>query len=382
MLIGRFFASSLRFARRAVANATLPLTQSSVAKTQRNIWGATKHFAADLVGKGAPLYDRAAGIRNLSWDRMRGTLVNPNYENDGRLVLSLRDGVVSEESLQLLEALDNSEIGKLDPSSKGLQGGLGDIGLAFTHMQANNQCKTLVELRRSLEMNSGGLAVERSPDGFSRMLKITIDTNNKTVEDIQKEIENVFGALGIGSPDLAKSLAEELIHARDTGMETSNLVSQTYKNPSKTPTSGPVAEQGSGRDVASGAERTASDRGASHDTDVVELASGASRDSAVMNDCVAESFSMSGGVSPVSPDTGVDHITRQTQFLEESDRIAGSSMPQQSGSSLNMDTIIDAAAGLEDMSHDQSPRGTTQESPYATPVSQAARGATSQGKGM
>ncbi|MFV9838717.1 MAG: hypothetical protein AB8U44_01685 [Aaplasma endosymbiont of Hyalomma asiaticum] len=341
--------------------ATSPLTQSSQAKTSRNVWSDTKNAVLSLFGKGAPLHDRAAEIKNLVWDRERGNLVNGSYEKTGHLVLTLRDGVLSERALQMLSALDDSETGELDPSSKGLQGGFFNIGNVFAHRRAKKECDNLLELRKSLEKNGGSLKVEQTADGFGRMLQIRINTRNKSTDEVAKEIMGIFGALGIGSPDLAESLAKELIHERDMNdMNYSREMSHRRAVSPETQKEQPVNE------------------------DVVQGSAAPEQDCA--NDTDPKMFSLSGDYAlhrTASSVSGADHqAAQQAQFLEsEEGRIASrenSSVPQQlrgeSPSISNAEEFLNAAEGLGGVTfaeHSSSVSAST-DAPLVTPAAQQA----------
>lgn len=288
--------------------STTPLTQSPQAKTSKNIWSDAKNAVMGFFGKGAPLHGRASEIKNLVWDRERGNLFNGSYESTGELVLTLRDGVLNERTLQLLSALDDSETGELDPSSKGLQGGITNPGNALAHKQAKRQCDKLLELRKNLEKCGGSLRVENTSDGFGRMLKISINTRNKSAEEVKKEILMVFGALGIGSPDLAESLAKELVYDRD--MKELNHSSEM---------SHAMRTQKSDSDTQKQEEKQVSE-----DT----VCGGKQEKGSAAAGIDPQMFSLSGdsGISHATfPASGADHqAAQQAQFLEsEEARITG-----------------------------------------------------------
>ena len=312
--------------------ATAPLTQSPKAKTSRNIWSDAKNAVLGLFGKGAPLHDRAAEIKNLVWDKERGNLLNRSYATTGHLVMTLRDGVLSERTLQLLSALDDSETGELDPASKGLQGGISNIGNVLEHKRAEKERSKLLELRKSLEKSGGGLKVEQTADGFGRMLQVRINTRNKSVDEVAQEIMTVFGVLGIGSPDLAESLAKELVHERD--MNDLNASKEMSHRHMKNSENQKKEQHVNGEDVVQG--------------------SMSEQDCA--NDIDPRMFSLSGdhGLrSSASSAYGADHqAAQQAQFLEnEETRVASvenSSVPQQlRGESPNISNAEEFRSAVE-----------------------------------
>ncbi|MDD9362182.1 MAG: hypothetical protein PV344_04570, partial [Anaplasma sp.] len=133
---------------------TAPATENPNARTSRNLWGSAGNFFNGLMGRGQPFYDRAAAIQNLPWDKERGTKISAHYAQTGQLVLQLGEGRVSEGALQMLEALDNSDVEELDPSSKGLNPGM-DIGARMDHNRAKKECEALLELKKKLEETGG-----------------------------------------------------------------------------------------------------------------------------------------------------------------------------------------------------------------------------------
>ncbi|QLL66866.1 type IV secretion system effector Ats1 [Anaplasma phagocytophilum str. Norway variant1] len=373
MLIRRILTTSRNVAARIVSGLTAPATENTSARTSRNLLGTTGNFFNGLMGKGKPFYHRASEMQNLPWDKERGTKISSHYAQTGQLVLQIGDGRVSEGALQMLEALDNSDVGELDPSSKGLNPGM-DIGARMDHNRAKNECEALLDLRKKLEETGGKISVERTGDGFTRMLVIKIDTKNKSEEEVEKEVQLVLGTLGVGSKILAKSIAKELMHqAKTKDMNALAPVSHT-----------PPAQSKSDSDIPENSEKSASadDKNRSQTPDQEE---NSPRDTTRRNSTPngeERIFSLSGDASPRRPSSGAgtDQAVQQAHFLRDSeDRVHGSSGVTNQGQDMQ-EAVLSAARGLSDVSHDDSTQ--TQGNPTVTPlVSAQNRGPETHGKG-
>ncbi|QJC27686.1 type IV secretion system effector Ats1 [Anaplasma platys] len=359
-----------------LGGASAPGTENPEAQTDRSQWGWFKNAIMGLFGKDKPFYDAARSLRNTSWERKRGNDYNKTYDSDGRLSLTLRDGILSERALQMLAALDASDTKELDPSSAGI-GKLPDISNMMQHKSDKEMCDKLTDLRKRLQANGGALEVIPSSDGFSRVLKITIDPRNKTVEQIQKEVEDIFSVLGIGGPQMAESIAKELVRNRDSQRSSQDAgMSSTHVGRGQSQACSRTVDQELGMS-------STPDRPARSDTTSDPVTS-SRRDSASMSSdpsIESASFSLSGGTMAVPSSPGSNHSVLQGRYLSSSAQSleqGSSTAGLQDPAHLCTQTLQEAAAGLAVVSGVSS---VDIASPVAAPSVSSPEASTSQTKG-
>ncbi|MCU7612135.1 AM410 family tick-upregulated protein [Anaplasma capra] len=232
-------SEALKQAKKGVSIAadafTTPPTKSEYALTTRNTWQNIKDLFNRIKGgdEWSPFKARVGRIENTPSERKRGNDVSASYGIDGRLVIKVADYAFNGEALKILDAVDSSEDKKLDPHSSAFRLDFSsdtiiDVKKILNNKKAMKGYDNLMALRAELEKCGGEISVERSQDGFSRVLKVTLDTANKTEKEIQHEIELVLECAGLRNKKLAQSLAKEMAYKRDsehTGADRSRVSS-------------------------------------------------------------------------------------------------------------------------------------------------------------
>ncbi|ACZ49412.1 hypothetical protein ACIS_00889 [Anaplasma centrale str. Israel] len=357
---------------------TTPPKTNKHAATTKNTWQNIK----DLVGKvksgdeWSPFKERVGRVRNTPSERARGNDISASYGASGKLTLTVANYVFNDDALRILDAVDSSDKKQLDPNSAALRinfssDTLIDVKALLNNKEAMKGYEKLVGLREKLAELGGTISVNRSNDGFGRVLKVTLDTENKTEAQIQKEIEAVFECIGIKNSTLAKSFAKEMVHKRtlessEAGKQVSNVKTKPARSGgpgSEAPRpSSQVAQEGYSQD--SGVDSTAQhsvDSGKSEAGDDMVLGSSAATTPGVSpGDIVPESFDLAksvgsyarlqiGGRADTKAAAGL-----QTRFLERcgSGVAAGASKVSDAGIHLDDALLRGASMGLDGVTQD------------------------------
>lgn len=312
-----FLSSAFGMLGGLFSKATEPGTENPEAQTSRSQASRLQNWFMKLFGKDKPHYDAARNLRNTPWEKKRGNDYSKSYDADGRLSLTLHDGVLREQTLQMLAALDASETKELDPSSSGI-GKFQHLGKMTQHSTDKAMCDQLLGLRERLRADGGSLEVVPSSDGFGRVLKITIDPRNKTVEEIQKEITDVFSTLGVGSPQMAESIAKELVRTRD-----SQKTTPTAGMSSSVPGPRHDAHTTVTQDLSMTGTPEHSTRNPAPSVPEPQVSSSRDFSAATSADSSAPGidparFSLSGNAGAVPSQTGRDYSAMQGQYLSSS----------------------------------------------------------------
>ncbi|MGN7661808.1 MAG: hypothetical protein ACTJLK_04265 [Anaplasma sp.] len=200
--------------------ATTPLKANKNAISTRNVGRSISNAISKVRGKGAPYAKEYDQILNSPKERRRGNDISPSYARDGKLVVRMGNQMFSDGALEMLDAADTSPEGKIDPNSAGFYNDFSRItGFDFKRWKDNKDAhdgyKKLLDLRAELGSLGGAIAVERTQDGFGRMLKVTLNVQGKTEQEIQAEVEKVFRCLEMkGNTLLAGSIAKALVQER------------------------------------------------------------------------------------------------------------------------------------------------------------------------
>lgn len=349
-LLRRYIGLALKLLFRSVSASTTPGTENPEAQTTRSIWGSFKNLIMSLLGKGKPFYDASRSLRNTPWERRRGNDFSRTYESDGRMTLTLRDGVLSETALQMLSAIDASSTSELDPSSAGI-GKFPDVGKMVQHNSDKELCDKLLKLRQHMEAQGGSMEVIPSSDGFGRVLKITIDPRNKTVEEVKKEIESIFSTLGVGGPQMAESIAKELVRVRDADRSAqdagmSSTACHVPRQESRRTTS-----QELGMNSTQPEQTQTTGRANAEQTPGSGITAGIVSEGDFVAPADARNFSLSGYSRAVPSSGDINVSDLQSQYLSGSSCSVTSpehGVAQQPG--ISMGALRDAASGLEGVS--------------------------------
>ncbi|MGN7678972.1 MAG: hypothetical protein ACTJLL_04430 [Anaplasma sp.] len=385
-----------------VGAATTPLKTNENAASARSVGRNIGNVFGKIRGKGSPYAEEYDQILNSPKERKRGNDISPSYARDGRLVVRMGSQMFSEGALEMLDAADTSPEGKIDPSSKGFYNGFSRIsGFDFERWKDNKDAhagyKKLCDLRAELKSSGGTIAVERTQDGFGRMLKVSLNVQGKTEKEIQAEVEKVFNCLGMkGNTLLAGSIAKALIRERDKGHKgqekhvSSKLDAQASPD---APAASPGEESATGvsdevplADWESAQESSVADSGVDSpglgmdssggfetESDVAH-GLGVASSSSQVEEIPVEHFSLSvptgHATSQFAPGwNGSSAAERQTDFLnslESGKKSQGSEMAQSESPQQSIDLDVHAASlGLDGVTQGQEAKSGTAFSPSA-----------------
>lgn len=355
--IRKFGYGMLRRASDIIVMATLPLFTSESGRARVGFLGTIKNRFLKVIGKGAPLQEDSDKIRSSQSERRRGNVFNPSFAHDGRLTLRLMDGLIDEDALKVLDVVNTAGALNTSDPTKALES-LDPSSRSAMSRKSKSEYTALFALHNFLERKGGSLSIERSHDGFSRVLVIKIGVADKTEQDIRYELEQVFKALKVSDPELIKGISEQLRKRggaseldsmsvvdsqKSQGLSSNVGEDRVTHGDARDEKSNPVDARNTrantpvgGAEVESSSVDNSMDHSASGDRDLSD-----------------ESFSMSGAAIPPSfsaAGSSTDPASMQFQFLRE-----GSASPlsdaklTKEGSRLTMTDVSleDAAAGLE-----------------------------------
>ncbi|ASI47557.1 hypothetical protein AOV_01360 [Anaplasma ovis str. Haibei] len=356
---------------------TTPPKTNKYAATTSNTWQNIKNLVSKVRSSDewSPFKSRVGKIRNTPSERARGNDVSASYGQSGKLTLTIANYVFNDDALKILDAVDSSNKKQLDPNSAALRvnfssGTLIDVNGLMKNREAMQGYEKLLTLREHLAQAGGEISVVRTRDGFERVLKVTLDTENKTVEQIQKEVETVFECIGMKNSTLANSIAREMVFKRDmehsqTGKKVSNIKNNESAR-SGSPGSdvpGPSSQTAQrGHNIESGVDSTAqhsvdSSRSEAGDDMVLGL-SAAQQSGANPGDITPESFSLAASVGQYArSQIGAKSDARETadlqsQFLEKCSGAAASRETSKvAGINLDETLVHGASAGLDGVVH-------------------------------
>ncbi|KAA8473098.1 AM410 family tick-upregulated protein [Anaplasma marginale] len=351
--------------------ATTPPKTNKHASTTRNTWQNIKNLVSRVRSSDewSPFKSRVGRIQNTPSERARGNDVSASYGQSGKLTLTIANYVFNDDALKILDAVDSSEEKRLDPKSSALgvnfsSDTLIDVKGMMKNQGAMKGYEKLVALREHLAKFGGEISVARTRDGFERTLKVTLDTENKTVDQIQKEIESVLECVGIKNRTLAHSLAKEMAYKRDMGhSQTGDQVSNIKNDGSArsgsdaTGPSSQTAQHGHNveSDVDSNAQHSVDSSGSEVGDDMVLGLSAAQQSGAGPGDITPESFSLAATVGPyarsqIGGESGAKETAElQSEFLKKCSGAAASQDISNATADITLDEALvhSASAGLD-----------------------------------
>ena len=365
-----------------LAVVTLPFFPTEGGRARVGLFGVIKNAFLRAIGKGAPLQEDSDKIRSSQSERRRGNVFNQSFAHDGRLSLRLMDGLIDEDALKVLDVVDGAGATKTTDPMKALEA-LDSSSRSAMSRKSKEEYTRLYELKNYLESNGGSLSIERSHDGFSRVLVIKIGVADKSEQDIMNELQQVFKALRVSDPELVKAISEQL-KKRSSAELDGMSVTDTQRSQGlssaveedKVTHSDVGAARNNPVDVHSTrAEDPVRREGvdsSSVDSDMVRTASGDP-------ELPDASFSMSGATIPSSfsaAGRSTDPATMQSQFLQEGSTpsLGDAKLAKKGRVAMTDISLEDAAAGLDAVESFSVADTTIPQQPSVSPTAQSQRG--------